>query len=78
MKKIKKKIPDHDKHIATPELNQLTKENFDERLTQANLASKNDITGLVKKADFDGKLRKINNNVTSNKTRHAEAEKKLK
>ena len=31
----------------------------------------------MEKTDFDEKLWKINNKVTSNKTRHAEAEKKL-
>ena len=35
-----RKIPDPDKYITTPENNKLTKENFDERLKQANLESK--------------------------------------
>ena len=32
---------------------------------------------FVKRTDFDEKLSKINNRVTSNKTRHIESEKKL-
>ena len=60
-----KKIPDHKKYITTQEFNKLATENF-ERLKQANLASKNDISCSVKKTDFDAKL--INNtNKTINK-----------
>ena len=44
--KIEKKIHYHDKYITVPEFNNLTKENFAERLEQANLASKNDIAEL--------------------------------
>ena len=47
----------HDKHITTPEFNKVTAESFAARLAQANLASKNDIATLVKKADFDDKLK---------------------
>ena len=45
--KIEKKITDHDhdKYNTNPEF----AENFTARLAQANLTSKNDITGLVKK-----------------------------
>ena len=35
------------------------KENFDERLKQANLARKNDTSEFTKTPDFDRKLRKI-------------------
>ena len=35
-----------------------------------NLASKSDIATFVKNTDLDNKLRKINKNVTSNKTKH--------
>ena len=59
MKKIEKKIPNLDKHIATPEFNKLTKENFAERLIQANLSSKNDITDLVKKQILMESLEKL-------------------
>ena len=66
---IEKKITDHDhdKYITTPEFNKLTAENFAARLAQANLASKNDIAALVKKTDFDDKLKNLNKKVTSNK-----------
>ena len=49
IKEIEAKIPpDHDKYITTPEFNKLTKEKFDERLKQENLASKNDIADFIK------------------------------
>ena len=69
---IEKKITDHDhdKYITTPEFNKLTAENFAARLAQANLASKNDIAALVKKTDFDDKLKNLNKKVTSNKSKH--------
>ena len=54
---------DHKKYITTQEFNQLTSENFNARLKKANLASKNDIAKVIKKTDFDNKLK----NVTSNK-----------
>ena len=34
------------------------------------MARKNDIAVLVKKTDFDEKLKNLNKNVTSNKTKH--------
>ena len=76
---IEKKITDHDhdKYITTQEINELTSENFVTRLAQANLASKNDIAALVKRSDFDDKLKNLNKNVASNKRKHAEAEKKI-
>ena len=48
---IEQKIVDHDhcKYITTQEFNKLASENFAARLKQANLASKNDISDLVKK-----------------------------
>ena len=48
---IEKKITDHNqhKHITTPEVNKFAVEMFDLRLKQANLASKIDITNLVKR-----------------------------
>ena len=39
------------------------------RLRQANLASKNDIANLKKKKDIDDKLKILNKNVTSIKTK---------
>ena len=44
---------------------------------QANLASKSDIAALVRKTEFDDKLKNLNKKVTSNKTKHVEAEKKI-
>lgn len=43
------KIPDHENCITTPGFNNLTKENFDERLKQANLANRNEISGFRKR-----------------------------
>ena len=65
-----KRIADHNhgKYIATPEFNKLTLENFAARLEQAN---------LVTKTEFDNKLTSLNKRITSNKTKHLKAEKKL-
>ena len=46
----------HDKYITTHDFNKITAEGFAERLKQANLAGKNDITDFVKKTDFDDQL----------------------
>ena len=48
------------------------------RLAPVNLATKADITDLLKKADFDDKLKTLNKKVTSCKRKHADAEKKSK
>ena len=61
---------DHSKDITTPVFNKLTAENFNARLAQANLASKNDIANFVKNTDFDDKLKFLNKKITSNKTKH--------
>ena len=42
------------------------------------MASKNDIAALVKKTDFDDKLKYLNENVTSNKNELNELSKKVK
>ena len=60
----------HDKYITTQEFNKLTSETFTPRLAQAILASKSDIANFVKKTDFDDKLKKLNENITSSKTKH--------
>ena len=52
-------------------------ENFAARLAQANLASKNDIAVLVEKTDFEEKLKHLNKNVTSNKSKHVLVENEL-
>ena len=46
-------------------------------MAQENLASKIDITSFVKRTDFDDKLKKLNKNITSIKTKHVLAENEL-
>ena len=41
------------RYVTTSEFNKLKAENFAARLAQANLTSKNYITALVKKTNFD-------------------------
>ena len=53
-------------------------ENFAARLAQANLASKNDIAPLVKKTDFDDKLKNLKKRITLNKTKRVVVENELK
>ena len=60
----------------TPEFIKSTRETFTARLAQANLAS--DIVNFVKKREFDDKLKKLNREITLNKTRHVLAENRLK
>ena len=57
---VKNKIFCHSKYITTPELNNLIAENFNAKLAQGNLASKNAVANWVKKTDFDDKLKKLN------------------
>ena len=52
-------------------------QNFASRSAQANLANKNYIAALIKKTDFDDKLKYLNKKVTSSKTKLIEAEKKI-
>ena len=56
-----KKITDyrHDKCITTPEVTKFTAEILDLRLKGANLASKSDIANLIKRTDFDNKLKDV-------------------
>ena len=49
---------DHNKYIATPELNKSTAENFAARFAQTNLASKSDISNFVRKDTFLSKTKK--------------------
>ena len=65
------------KYITTREFNKLSGENFATRLAQAKLATKVDVVDFIKKNKFDDKLKKLNEKVTSNKTKHVEAEKKI-
>ena len=58
MPKLKKKLTDHnhEKYITTPEFNKLSVQVFDSRLTRAN---------LVPKADFEDRLRSLNQKLNS-------------
>ena len=59
-------------------IHKFTAETFVSRLPQANLASKtSNISALVKKTDFDDKLKNLHKKVTSNKAKHIEAEIKI-
>ena len=69
----KKKNPDQDKYITTSEFNQFSETIFDHRLKLRNLVSKSDIANFITKTCFDEKLRNINKEVTSNKTKHLKA-----
>ena len=63
IQETEKKITDHDhsnKYFTTQNFIKLTSENFVARLAQANLASKNDIAVIVKKTDFDDKIKNLN------------------
>ena len=76
---LKRKNIDHDddKYIATPEFNKLTAKDFATRLGKANLASTHDTSNSVKTTDFDDKLKKVNKNLSSNKTKHVLVENEL-
>ena len=52
-------------------------ENFEERLKQAKLRTKNEFVDFEENIYFDEKLKNINKKVTSNKTKHVEGEQKL-
>ena len=69
---IEKKITDrnHDKCITTPEFNTMAASNFN-----ARLAAKTD---LIRKPEFDFKLKGISDRVTKNKTKHLLVETELK
>ena len=47
-------------------------------MAQENLASKNDIATLLKKTEFDNKLKHLNKKVTSNKSKNVLVENKFK
>ena len=47
-------------------------------MAQENLASKNDIATLLKKTEFDNKLKHLNKKVTSNKSKNVLVENELK
>ena len=60
---------DHDKYITTPEFNYLAAKVVTARLAQAN---------LITKIDFDDKLKNLNKQINSSKTKHLLVEKKKK
>ena len=61
---------ENNKYIIIDYFNKFLGEIFEERLKQANLASKNDIALFLKKIYFGEKLRNNNDKVTSNKIKH--------
>ena len=65
---VENKILDNSKCITIKEFDKLAVENFAVRLKQGD---------LVKKTDFDNKLTSFNKQITSNKTKHLEVQKKL-
>ena len=65
---VDNKIPNHDKHVTTPEFIKLTAENFTARVKQANLETK---------IDFDNKITSFNVKIISNKTKYLEVQKEL-
>ena len=69
---IEKKISDHnhDKYITTPEFNTMATDVFNARLAAQ--------TDLIKKTEFDFKLKTISDRVTENKTKHLLVENELK
>ena len=68
---LENKLTDHnhDKYITTSEFNTLAAYVFNARLVQAN---------LITKTDFDSKLSSHNRKISSNKSKHLLAQKKLK
>ena len=78
--KLKRRITDHDhrnNYITKQEFSKLSRQIVAARLAQANLVSKSDIANFVTKTDLDDKLKILNQKITSNKTKYAEAEKKI-
>ena len=69
---IEKKIIDHnhDKYITTPEFNTMAASAFNARLAAQ--------TDLIRKPEFDFKLKGISDRVTKNKTKHLMVENELK
>ena len=69
---IENKVNDHnhDKYITTPEFNTLAADVFKTRLTAQ--------TDLIRKPDFDFRLKEISDRVTKNKTKHLLVENELK
>ena len=60
----------HDKYITIPEFNTMAADIFKTRLAVQ--------TDLIRKPDFDSKLKEISDTVTENKTKHLLVENELK
>ena len=69
---IENKVNDHnhDKYITTPEFNTMAASTFNARLAAQ--------TDLIRKPEFDFKLKGISDRVTKNKTKHLLVENELK
>ena len=66
--------------VSTQEFNKLTAENFPARLAQKKKKKKQPKLILLisqKRTDFDHKLKNLNKKVSSNKTKHIQAETKI-
>ena len=57
MKYIKITDHNHSNKYFTQEFNELTAQHFAARLSKENLVSKNDNAALVKKTDFDDRIK---------------------
>ena len=66
---VENKVPDNSKYITVHEYKKLTDENFETRWKQADL--------VKKKTDFDNKLKSFHIQISSNKIKHLEIQKKL-
>ena len=65
------------KYVTTNDFNKFSGTILDERLKQAKLATKTDITDFITKTYFNNKLKNTNKQATSNKTKYLEVERKL-
>ena len=68
---------DHAKYIVTQKFNNSTSKKFSGRLALANLERESYIANFVQKTDFVDKLKKLDENVISNKTKHMLVENEL-
>ena len=64
-------------NISLLQIKQVNSKIFFASLAQGNLANKSDIADLVKKTNFDDKLKNLNKNVTSHKIKHVLVENEL-
>ena len=71
---VENKIADHSTYITSPEFNKLTAENFCCNI----ITSKIDIANLVRKSDFNDKIKNLNKKISSNKTKHMFVENEFK